>query len=108
MPLPTPAQEANESQLRAVEQRQKIYDAYFILFNSDVGRIVLADMHMRAWYKKSTFEGDGKDRGIRDAREGQRNFMLVTDDFITKGRDGVRPPKQSQAVSNTAEASRDS
>jgi len=101
--MPSPQQEASESQLRAMEVRQKIFDAYFITFNCEAGKIVLANMRERAFFKKSTFEGDGRDRGIRDAREGQRNFHLVTEDFIEKGKSGARPPSQAQAISNTAE-----
>ncbi len=97
--MPTQA-ELEESRARFAEREQKIYDMYFRLFNSALGKEVLVLMRERAWYHKSTMEGEGRQRGIRDAREGQRMFMLVTDDFIEKGRIGFRPPTQVEAVRN--------
>lgn len=96
--------DANQAAAELLARRQKLYDMYYVCFSNDVGRAVLADMRERAWYGKSTMEGEGKDRGIRDAREGQRMFMLVTDDFIKKGREGMKSvPQQKQAISNTVE-----
>lgn len=96
--------EPSEEQIKAMEKRQGIYDAYYRIFTSETGKIVLEDMKRRASFYTSTFFGDGlTNRGIRDYREGQRNLMLETDAYIERGRVGVRPPV-SQATSNTAEA----
>src|SRR5258705_8169198 len=103
MPSQETAQQLEEAQIQHLERQQKIFDAYAMVFGSEAGRAVLENMRERAFYNKSTFEGDGRNnRGLRDCREGQRNFHMVTEDFIGKGHRGVKPPPQTHAISRTA------
>lgn len=94
--------EPTEAQVRFLQQQQQVYDLFYRVFTTADGQAVLKELKKQAWYTRSTFTERGeRNQGLRDAREGQRNLVMLIESFVDKGRTGVRPPA-AQATSNTA------
>ena len=57
----------------------QIIDLYKQAFNTDEGKKVLADLRIRCFAKKSTFD---KDANVMAFNEGQRQVVLHIDGFL--------------------------
>jgi hypothetical protein len=96
------ASEPSEAQVLFLQRQQRVYDMYYRLFTSELGKEVLEDMKLRGFVTRAIFIDQGmNNKGLRDAREGQRMFVLDIMGLIERGRTGVKPPV-AQATSNTA------